>query len=143
MIGAIIARQGVKSGYRALNEGNVDKFMTAWGDNCIWIYPGNISASGRFVGKEEVRKWFEHFQYQFPQKKFTLKHLGVGNIFAMGGHNVISTQWDLDLVNKDGMSISYSGATVLTIAGSKVIQGQDYLSVSDPVEYNKAWGNAK
>lgn len=32
MIGAIIARQAVKSGFDALNESNLDKFMKAWGD---------------------------------------------------------------------------------------------------------------
>lgn len=143
MIGAIIARQAVKSGFGALNERNIDKFMKAWGDDCIWIYPGNISVSGRFVGKDEVRKWFKKFQDQFPQRKFILKHLGVGNIFALGGNNVISAQWDLELVNKDGMNISYSGVTLLTIRGAKVVQGEDFLSKSDGDEFKKAWGDVK
>jgi len=63
MIGAIIARQAVKTGFDALNERDLDKFMKAWADNCIWIYPGKVTAGGRFVGKDEVRKWFEKFQY--------------------------------------------------------------------------------
>ena len=54
MIGAIIARQAVKSGFDALNERNLDKFMKVWADNCIWIYPGKVTAGGRFVGKDEV-----------------------------------------------------------------------------------------
>ncbi|MCX6254897.1 MAG: nuclear transport factor 2 family protein [Bacteroidia bacterium] len=141
MIGAIIARQAVKSGFDALNERNIDKFMKAWGDNCIWIYPGNISISGQFVGKDEVRKWFEKFQDQFPQRKFTLNHLGVGNIFALGGNNIISAQWDLELVNKQGMGFSNSGVTLLTIKGAKVVQGQDFLSNSDNGELKKAWGD--
>jgi ketosteroid isomerase-like protein len=141
MIGAIIARQAVKSGFDALNERNIDKFMKAWGDDCIWIYPGNISVSGQFVGKDEVRKWFEKFQDQFPQRKFTLKHLGVGNIFALGGNNVISAQWDLELVNKHGMSFSNSGVTLLTIRGAKVVQGQDFTTKSDDDEFKKAWGD--
>jgi ketosteroid isomerase-like protein len=140
MIGAIIARQAVKTGFDALNERNIDKFMKAWAEDCIWIYPENISVSGRFVGKDEVRKWFEKFQDQFPHRKFILKHLGVGDIFALGGNNVISAQWDLELVNKDGMSISYSGVTLLTIRGAKVVRGQDFLSISDDDKYKKAWG---
>ena len=77
MIGAIIARQAVKSGFDALNERDIGKFMKAWGDHCIWIYPGNVSAGGRYIGKDEVQKWFENFQDQFPQMKFILNHLGV------------------------------------------------------------------
>lgn len=143
MIGAIIARQAVKSGFDALNEGNNDKFMKAWGDNCIWIYPGNVSAGGRFIGKEEVRKWFEKFQDQFPQRKFILNHLGVGNIFALGGNNVISAQWDLEMVNKNGMRFSNSGVTLLTIRGAKVVQGQDFMTITGGEEYKKAWGDIK
>jgi ketosteroid isomerase-like protein len=143
MIGAIIARQAVKSGFDALNERNIDKFMKAWSDNCIWIYPGNVSAGGRFVGKTEVRKWFGKFQDQFPKRKFSINHLGVGNIFALGGNNVISAHWDLELVNKDGMSFSNSGVTLLTIKGAKVVQGQDFMTISDGDEFKKAWGDIK
>ena len=65
MIGAIIARKAVKSGFDALNERNIDKFMKAWAGDCEWVYPGNISVSGTFKGKDNVRKWFQHFQDQF------------------------------------------------------------------------------
>ena len=143
MIGAIIARRAVKTGFDALNESNIDKFMKAWGDNCVWIYPGKVSAGGRFVGKDEVRKWFKNFLDQFPQRKFILNHLGVGNIFALGGTNVISAQWDLELVNKKGMSFSNSGVTLLTIKGAKVVQGQDFMSITDGDEYKKVWGDMK
>ena len=143
MIGAIIARQAVKTGFDALNERNLDKFMKAWADNCIWIYPGKVKAGGRFVGKDEVRKWFEKFQDQFPKMKFTINHLGIGNIFDLVGNNVISAQWDLEIVNKDGMSFSNSGVTLLTIKGAKVVQGQDFLTISDGDEYKKLWGNTK
>jgi ketosteroid isomerase-like protein len=143
MIGAIIARQAVKSGFDALNERDIGKFMKAWGDHCIWIYPGNVSAGGRYVGKDEVQKWFENFQDQFPQMKFILNHLGVGSIFALGGNNVISAQWDLDLVNKHGMSFTNSGVTLLTIKGGKVVQGQDFMTKTDGDEYKKAWGDIK
>jgi ketosteroid isomerase-like protein len=143
MIGAIIARKAVKSGFDALNEGNLDKFMKAWGDDCIWIYPGKVTAGGRFVGRDEVRKWFEKFQYQFPQMKFIINHLGVGNIFDLVGNNVISAQWDLELVNKDGISFHNSGVTLLTIKGAKVVQGQDFMTISDGDEYKKLWGDIK
>lgn len=142
-IGAIIARQAVISGFDALNERDIGKFMKAWGEHSTWIYPGNVSAGGRYVGKDKVQKWFEKFQDQFPQMKFILNHLGVGNIFALGGNNVISAQWDLELVNKDGMSFTNSGVTLLTIKGGKVVQGQDFMTKTDGNEYKKAWGELK
>ncbi len=143
MIGAIIARQAVKSGFDALNEGNLDRFMNAYSDNCVWIYPGKVNAGGRYTGKAEVRKWFENFIQQFPQRKFTLNHIGVGNIFAIGGNNIISAQWDLELTNKDGIKATNSGVTLLTIRGSKVVQGEDFMNTTDGDDYKRAWGDIK
>ncbi len=140
MIGAIVARQAVKSAFDALNDRNLDKFMKGWADQSVWIYPGNLSVSGKFVGKENVKKWFEHFQEQFPQRNFTLKHLGVGNIFAMGGNNVITACWELELTNNTGMKYQNSGVTLLTIKGSKVVQGEDFLFTNSGEEFTKMWG---
>jgi ketosteroid isomerase-like protein len=140
MIGAIVARNAVKSGFDALNDRNLDKFMKAWADQSVWIYPGNLSVSGKFVGKDEVRKWFEHFHEQFPQRKFTLKHLGVGNIFAIGGNNVVSAYWELELTNNTGLKFQNSGVTLLTIKESKVVQGEDFLSRNSGDEFTKMWG---
>jgi ketosteroid isomerase-like protein len=140
MIGAIVARNAVKSGFDALNDRNLGKFMKAWADQSVWIYPGNLSVSGKFVGKDEVRKWFEHFQEQFPQRKFTLKHLGMGNIFAIGGNNVVSAYWELELTNNTGLKFQNSGVTLLPIKGSKVVQGEDFLSRNSGDELTKMWG---
>jgi len=43
----------------------------------------------------------------------------------------------------DGISFSNSGVTLLTIKGAKVVQGQDFLTISDGDEYKKLWGNTK
>ena len=140
MIGAIIARQAVKSGFDALNERNLDKFMKAWSEQSIWIYPGSLSVSGKHVGKDNVKKWFMHFQEQFPQMKFNLKHLGVGSIFAFSGNNVVSVHWDLEVTNRTGFKYQYNGVTVLEIKGAKVIKGQDFLFKSSGEDFSKLWG---
>jgi ketosteroid isomerase-like protein len=140
MIGAIIAKQSVKSGFDALNDHNLDKFMKAWAEQSVWIYPGNLSVSGKFVGKDRVRKWFEHFLEQFPQMRFTVTHFGVGSIFALGGSNVISAYWELELMNKAGLKYSNSGVTLLTIKGAKVVQGEDFLFKSSGEDFIKIWG---
>ena len=76
-------------------------------------------------------------------KVYELNRLGIGNIFDLVGNNFISAQWDLEIVNKDGMSFSNSGVTLLTIKGAKVVQGQDFMTISDGDEYKKLWGDIK
>jgi ketosteroid isomerase-like protein len=143
MIGAIIAKHAIKSGFNALNEGDLEKFMKAWSEDCIWIYPGKVKAGGRFAGKAEVKNWFGEFIRQFPQRKFILNHVGVEDIFDLAGSNTISAQWDLELTNKDGFNLTNSGVTILKLKGSKVIQGEDFLSTSDGDDYKRAWGDIK
>lgn len=140
MIGAIIARLAVKSGFNALNERNLDKFMKAWAEQSVWIYPGNLSVSGKYVGKDKVRKWFEHFQEQFPQMRFTVKHLGIGSIFALSGNNVVSAYWELELTNKAGLKYQNAGVTLLKIKGAKVVQGEDFLFKNSGDDFTKIWG---
>ncbi len=140
MIGAIIARQAVKTGFDALNDRNLDKFMNAWAEQSTWIYPGDISISGKFVGKNKVRKWFEHFQEQFPQMKFAIKHLGVGSIFALSGNNVVSAYWELELTNITGLKYQNTGVTLLTIKGAKVVKGEDFLFKCTGEDFARLWG---
>jgi ketosteroid isomerase-like protein len=140
MIGALIARQAVKSGFIALNDRNLDKFMKAWAEQSTWIYPGHLSVSGTFTGKENVKKWFEHFLEQFPVAKFDVKHLGVGNIFSLTGNNVFSVYWELVHTNKDGFNYHNSGITFLTIKGARVVQGEDFLFNSAGEDFSRLWG---
>ena len=140
MIGTLIARMAVKGGFDAMNNRDLKKFMKAMGEECVWIYPGNLSVSGTFTGKENVAKWFQHFQDQFPTRKFTVTHLGMGNIFDFIGNNVVSAKWELELVNKEGQSFKNYGVTVLTIKGGKVIKGEDFLKTSGGEDFKKLWG---
>jgi len=143
MVGAIISKQAVRSGFDALNKGNLEKFLKAWSDNGTFVYPGKVKAGGQFVGKPEVRRWFEEFIKQFPQRKFTIKHVGVENIFGMVGNNTIFAQFDLELINKEGLKFTNSGVSVIKIKGTKIIHVEDILKISDGDDYKRGWGDIK
>ncbi len=126
MIGAIIAKQVIRSGFDALNKGNLEKFLKTWSENCVFIYPGRVRAGGQFTGKSQVKKWFEEFIKQFPQRKFTVKHMGVENIFDMAGNNTIFANLDLELTNKDRLNVINSAVSVIRIKGSKAVRVENY-----------------
>jgi ketosteroid isomerase-like protein len=54
MIGALIAKSKVTSSYDLLNSRDIKKFLANWHDDATWIYPGNVSASGEFRGKQAI-----------------------------------------------------------------------------------------
>ena len=101
MIGAFIAKKKVSSAFDALNWRDFSTFLSAWREDCAFIYPGDISVSGKMEGKASIEKWFQNFMDQFPKIKFTLKNICVENIFDFVGTNVVTVHWNVDLTNLD------------------------------------------
>ena len=141
MIGAFIAKKKVASAFDALNRRDFSAFLSAWRDDCVFIYPGDISVSGKMEGKASIENWFQNFMDQFPKIKFTLKNICVENIFDFVGTNVVMAHWDVDLTNRDGKEIQNSGVTVINIKLGKASLVIDYiLDTGD--KFKTAWGVA-
>lgn len=140
MIGAIIAKQSVSSAFAALNRRDLASFMKTWSKDATWVYPGDLSVSGKFVGKSAVQGWFEKFMQQYPKIQFTVNNICVANIFALGGNNAMAAQWDLALTNRQGAGFQNSGVTVLTIKNAQVVLGRDYLQQSGGEDFRRIWG---
>ena len=141
MIGALIAKNKVSSAFDALNRRDFSAFLSAWRDDCVFVYPGDISVSGKMEGKASIKNWFQNFMEQFPKIKFTLKNICVENIFDFVGTNVVMAHWDVDLTNRDGKEIQNSGVTVINIKLGKASLVIDYiLDTGD--KFKTAWGVA-
>jgi hypothetical protein len=54
MLGALVAKKVLAGAFDALNRHDVQKFMAAWRDDCVFIFPGEIRESGKFQGKNAV-----------------------------------------------------------------------------------------
>ena len=127
MIGALIARKAIAGSFEALNRHDLTKFMSAWHDDGVFIYPGEIPASGTFKGKSAVQGWFQNFFDQFPRIKFDVQDICVQNIFAIGGTNVVAVHWNIQLTNRKGRAGQNSGVTVISINGGKVVMVKDFI----------------
>ena len=127
MIGAIIAKSAIAGAFEALNRHDLDKFMSAWRDDGVFIYPGEIPESGTFSGRAAVEAWFRRFLEQFPEIRFDIQDICVKNIFALGGTNVVSVHWNIYLLNRTGRKGQNSGVTVITITGGKVAHVKDFI----------------
>ena len=127
MIGALIAGKAIAASFQAMNKHDLTGFMSAWRDDGVFIYPGEIRASGTFSGKTAVEGWFRKFFDQFPKIQFDIQDICVRNIFALGGNNVVAVHWNLQLTNREGRVGQNSGVTVITIRGGKVTQVKDFI----------------
>ena len=127
MIGAIIARKAVYKAFQNLNNHDLEGFMSAWRDDGVFTYPGDIWSSGRFTGKLAVTEWFRKFLAQFPKLNFDIQQICAQNIFAMGGSNVMTVHWNLYLTNRSVRVGQNSGVTVITLESGKVVDVKDYI----------------
>lgn len=127
MIGAIIARKAVRGAFEALDKHDLSKFMSAWQDDGLFIYPGDIPVSGMFKGKNSVESWFRNFFVQFSKIEFDIQDICVKNIFALSGTNVVSVHWNIQLTNRDGREGQNSGVTLIDIVGGKVFRAKDFI----------------
>jgi ketosteroid isomerase-like protein len=127
MIGALVARKAIANAFMALNQHDLTKFMSTWRDDGVFIYPGDIYASGTFQGKSAVEGWFKKFFEQFPQIQFDVQDICVRNIFAFGGTNVLAVRWNIQLTNRVGRAGQNSGVTVISIKGGKVVHAKDFI----------------
>ena len=101
--------------------------MSGWRDDGVFIYPGEIPASGTFQGKSAVESWFRDFFDQFPRIQFDVQDICARNIFDLTGNNVFAVHWKLHLTNRDGRVGENSGVTVITIKGGKVFLVKDFI----------------
>jgi len=141
MIGAIIVKSKVRSAFAALNRRDLPAFLSGWAEDATFIYPGNISVSGKMQGKKTIQEWFGKYLEQFPTLKFTLRSVSVQNIFAFGGTNVVAVEWDINLTNREGKDFQNSGVTTINVKKGRVVLVRDY--VFDTEVLRKAWGEEK
>jgi ketosteroid isomerase-like protein len=118
MIGALVARKALAGAFDALNRHDLPKFMSAWRDDGVFVYPGSIPESGTFQGKSAVEGWFRHFDIQ---------DLCVRNIFDLSGTNVVAVHWNIQLTNREGRVGQNSGVTVVNIKRGKVFLVKDFI----------------
>jgi len=127
MIGALVAKKALARAFDALNRHDLPKFMSAWRDDGVFVYPGEIPESGVFEGKNAVEGWFRHFFEQFPRIQFDVQDVCVRNIFDFSGSNVVAVHWNIQLTNREGRVGQNSGVTVVSIEHGKVFTVKDFI----------------
>jgi uncharacterized protein (TIGR02246 family) len=127
MIGTVIARKAVARAFRALNSHDLNGFMSAWRDDGVLTYPGEMWASGTFTGKPAVTEWFRKFFEQYPKINYDIQQICAKKIFAMSGTNVMTAHWNIYLTNRSGRVGQNSGVSVITLKSGRVVQVKDFL----------------
>jgi ketosteroid isomerase-like protein len=142
MIGAILAKWRIPAAFEAANRHDIEAVLKNYSNDIVFVYPGDVSASGTYRGKDEVRSFFERWFEQFPTVRFTVKNVAVSNMLDLIGNNVVATEWEVDIVNRDGLAFHNSGVNITTVRRGKAVYTQDYISDTGE-SFHSIWGEAK
>ena len=140
MIGVFIAKKTIANSFEAINQHNLSKFMSAWRDDGVYIYPGEIPESGTFKGRDAVEGWFRNYFDQFPTIQFDIQNICVRNIFDLTGTNVVAVHWDLQFINRDGRVGKNSGVTEINAKRGKVFLVKDFIFDQGEKNFKLMWG---
>ena len=141
MIGAILAKRGVAEGYKAMNRRDLPEMMADWHDEAMFVYPGDVPASGTFEGKGAIEAWFRRYFEQFPEVSFEVHDVCVRDIFDLVGNNAIIGHWNVKVTSREGYTGSWSGVSIFTLQRGKVVALKDIIfDVGD--EFRRSWGAA-
>jgi ketosteroid isomerase-like protein len=138
MIAGLIIRNAVKDGFEALNQHNLPKVMSAYGDDATLIFPGEVSGSGTFKGKAAIEGWLKTWFDQFPSIHFDIHDVFVKSIFGFRT-NVVVAHWDIQETNRDGRVGKNSGVTVLNIKGAKIFREQHFIFDQGADNFKSLW----
>jgi uncharacterized protein (TIGR02246 family) len=139
MIGTLIAKRKIPDAFKALNRHDLEEFMDGWAEDATFVYPGDISPSGTWKGKDDIRGWFQRFFEQYPSIHFSINHVAVEKLFDFVGNNTMAVHWDITIENKDGYQAQNSGVTVVRFHGGKVVHAHDFLFNTGQI-FRAAWG---
>jgi len=123
----LIAKKALADPFDALNRHDLPSFMSAWRDDGVFIYPGEIPESGTFQGKSAVEGRFRRFFDQFPTIQFDVRDICVRDIFDLAGNNVVVVHWNIQLTNREGRVGQNSGVTVVSIKRGKVFLVKEFI----------------
>jgi uncharacterized protein len=139
MIGTLMARRNLAGAFEALRRHDLDAFLAAWRDDAVFVYPGDVPESGTFGGKVAIEAWFRRYFQQFPETLYDVTNICVRNCCDLVGNNLLTAEWSLRLVNRDGREGHHSGVAAVTCQGGKVIAVKDYLFDTGDA-FRKDWG---
>ena len=138
MIGALLFKLMAGGAMKNTNNRQLDKIVSNFRDDAVFIYPGSLSVSGTYEGKKAIEEFFHKFFGQFPEVHFTCKAVYVKNIFAVGLSNTIAIEWENRLTNRNGETFDNCGISTSQVKWAKVARHHEYYFDLDTMR--KAWG---
>ncbi len=127
MIGAILLKRAANDGFAEVNRHDLEALLERYHEDAVFEFPVDSVMSGRHVGLEEIRGFYEQWFEFMPTIRFTVQHTAVEDIFALTATNNGYVEWEVDQSDREGKQYHATGITKLQIDGGKIRHVKDYV----------------
>ena len=69
MIGALLVKRMVPAAFEATNQHDIEAVLKNYSEDIIFVYPGDVSVSGTYHSKDEVRPFFKDSSTSLQRRK--------------------------------------------------------------------------
>ncbi len=131
MIGALAARREVRKAFDAMTRQDIEAILDAGSDDAVFEFPTDTVLGGVFVGRDAIRGFYETFYARMAKTTFTIRHITVEAITAMGSSNYVHVEFVLDETDTDGNDYRLTGVTGLEIQHGKARRVKTFIFEQD------------
>ena len=138
MIGALLFKWMLRNATADVNRRDFKRIISHYADDAVLVYPGNMTVSGTWKGKQAIEEFFRKYEQQFTQECCVVQETFVKNLLGLGPSNTVAIKFEKTVTNKDGESFRASGMTLLRIKRGKVVENIEYFFDVDQLQ--RMWG---
>ena len=138
MVGALIFKWMLRNATADVNRRDFKRIVSHYADDAVLVYPGNMSVSGTWKGKQAIEEFFRRYEEQFTQECCVVQETFVKNPLGLGPSNTVAIRFEKTITNKGGEAFRASGMTLLRIRWGKVVENIEYFFDVDQLQ--KMWG---
>jgi ketosteroid isomerase-like protein len=127
----------VKASLAALHSKNESAFLSGVADDAV---VDELMLPQPFVGKENLKRWFEDWTAAFPDAAFQITNvIGVGNFVLLEGEVRGTLQCPFGLLSASGNRFSVHRAAVFQVRAGKLIHSSYFMNGKELAEASGQW----
>jgi ketosteroid isomerase-like protein len=142
MIGSLMIKRNVRSGFEKMERGDVAGMMADLADDIVFetisAQGAAVTVKGKKAAEELFRKWLE----EWTKWKFTVKNICIREVFPLlatfAGTSVIMAEMSVTQTHKTGKEFKYDAIEVYHIRRGKMVRMTHYFSAPGLAEVEAA-----
>lgn len=116
MIGTLIARRAVRTGFDSVMRHDFETLARIFHEDATLVYP----TRGTIEGRAGIVEFFRHFLETFPKVQAMVHVAAVEDLFDFAGTNTLTTMFEVHTTNREGVTYHQEGMQLIRLHRGKI-----------------------